>query len=64
MDSKEKINKAYIDSKLQVVFEPMVQSIVEKEPSDVVRFKFSQKKARFHDYLHLRAFWKQTSKYI
>jgi hypothetical protein len=35
-NSKEMMNKAYIDHKLAGIFEPMVNQIVQERPSDTV----------------------------
>jgi hypothetical protein len=34
--TKEKMNRAYIDSKLAQIFEPMVNQIFAKNPDDLV----------------------------
>jgi len=36
MSSKEKMNRAYIDSKISGIFEPMVAAILQDNPTDVV----------------------------
>lgn len=35
-NTKEKMNRAYIDSKLGGIFEPMVNSIFSEKPPDIV----------------------------
>lgn len=36
-NSKEMMNKAYIDHKLASIFEPMVNQILQEQPGDTVR---------------------------
>ena len=40
MNSKEKMNKAYIDSTLSKIFESMVNSIFQQKPEDPVKHPF------------------------
>ena len=39
-NTKEKMNRAYIDSKLASIFEPMVNSIFAEKPDDFVSLKY------------------------
>lgn len=39
MTTKERINKAYIESKLSGIFEPMVVQLIQDKPANIVRIK-------------------------
>ncbi len=47
MNSKERMNRAYIDSRLSGIFEPMVSSLLAEKPNDMVDFMIKYLKENY-----------------
>lgn len=43
MSSKEKLNRAYLESKINRILEPMVVSLISEKPDDAVSDLYSMK---------------------
>ena len=54
---KERMNKAYIESKLSSIFEPMVVQLIKDKPDEIVTFLFLFLIVRVHHKVPTKPLW-------